>query len=230
MCGMTAKPVRVLIVDDDPLVRAGLRLMLGGNPQIEVVGEAADGADGVQQALSLRPAVVLMDIRMPRMDGITAIARICGPDGAPDTRVIALTTFSADDDVVKALSAGASGYLLKDTPPATIVEAVGRVAAGEPMLSPSVTEGLIRRVAGGEVSPRDARTEAARQALASLTERERDVAVAVGRGLANQEIADELFMSVATVKAYVSRLLAKLEADNRVQIAIIVHDAGDLPG
>lgn len=212
--------VRVLIVDDDPLVRSGLRLILGGAPDVEVVGEAGDGSQGIDQVASLRPDVVLMDIRMPVMDGIEATRRMCAsPDGP---RVIVLTTFSADDDVTQALGAGAGGYLLKDTAPADIVEAVVRVARGEPMLSPEVTRTLIAHVREGD----DPQRRESRARFDDLTERERDVALGVGRGLSNADIADELFMSVATGKAYVSRLMVKLEAENRVQIALRVHDAG----
>ena len=214
-------PIRVLIVDDDALVRSGLRLMLGGADDVDVVGEAGDGADGERAAADLAADVVLMDIRMPVMDGIEATRRIAETAGS---RVIVLTTFSADDDVHHALAAGADGYLLKDTPPADIVVAIRRVAAGEPMLSPSVTETLIRGVRDGHGAHRAPAEVPAW--VAGMTERERDVALAVGRGLSNAEIADELFMSVATVKAYVSRLMAKIGADNRVQVALRVHEAG----
>jgi len=180
---------RVLIVDDDPLVRSALALMLGGQDDLEVVGEAVDGRDGVELARSLRPDVVLMDIRMPRLNGLDATRELHSRADPP--RVIVLTTFDADDHVVGALAAGADGFLLKDTPPV--------------------------------VSGRTAQAEAR---LATLTERETEVALAVGRGLSNAEIAGELFLSVPTVKAHVSRLFDKLTVTNRVQIAILVHDAG----
>ena len=212
---------RVLIVDDDPLVRSALALMLGGGPDLEVVGEAGDGREGVALARRTRPDVVLMDIRMPVLNGLEATRLLHGEPDPP--HVIVLTTFDADDQVRAALAAGADGFLLKDTPPAQIVEAIAKVADGEPMLSPSVTRGLISRLREEEGEDRSA---TARGRLAALTEREHDVALAVGRGLSNAEIARELHLSVPTVKAHVSRLFDKLGATNRVQIAICVHDAG----
>ena len=220
---MSDRPIRVVIVDDDPLVRAGLGLMLGGAPQLEIVGEAGDGAEGLELIDRVRPDVVLMDIRMPRMDGLVATQRLSERPDPP--KVIVLTTFDADEYVVRALAHGATGFLLKDPSPPSIIEAIEKVAAGEPMLSPSVTAQLIRQVVG---SPNgDAgKAEAAAARLAKLSEREREVAVAVGQGKSNAEIAGELYMSLATVKAHVSHILAKLELANRVQIAICVHDAG----
>jgi DNA-binding NarL/FixJ family response regulator len=220
--GVTVEPViRVLIVDDDPLVRSALQLMLGGQPDLEVIGEAPDGRAGVQAAREQQPDVVLMDIRMPLLNGLEATRALHADPDPP--RVIVLTTFDADEHVLGALVAGADGFVLKDTPPQEIVTAIRRVAAGDPMLSPSVTATLIRQVrdGGGED-----RTAEARQRLDALTEREREVAVAVGRGLSNAEIAGELYLSVPTVKAHVSRLFDKLRVTNRVQIAICVHDAG----
>jgi DNA-binding NarL/FixJ family response regulator len=211
----------VLVVDDDALVRSGLAMILGGAPDIELVGEAVDGRDGVQAARSLRPDIVLMDIRMPVMNGIEATERLGSWDEPP--KVIVLTTFDADDFVAQALGAGASGFLLKDTPPASIIEAIRRVADGDPMLSPSVTARLIAQVTAAR--PPD-RTRLAQDRLARLTEREREVAVAVGQGLSNAEVAGRLHLSVPTVKAHIGRLFTKLEVDNRVQIAICVHDAG----
>lgn len=211
----------VVIVDDDPLVRSALTLMLGGQPDLRVVGEAADGRAGLAVARQLRPDVVLMDIRMPHLDGVTATQELHRDPDPP--RVIVLTTFDADDHVVAALGAGAEGFLLKDTPPAEIVAAIRAVAAGDPMLSPSVTRTLIDRVRAGGV---DDRAAVARERLDRLTDRERDVALCVGRGLSNAEIASELYLSVPTVKAHVSRLFEKLEVTNRVQIAICTHDAG----
>jgi DNA-binding NarL/FixJ family response regulator len=218
-------PVRVVLVDDDPLVRAGLGLMLGGAPQLVIVGEAADGAEALTVIDRVRPDVVLMDIRMPRMDGLAATQRLA--EQAHPPRVIVLTTFDADEYVLQALAAGATGFLLKDSSPEVIVEAVQRVATGEPMLSPSVTAQLIRRVVGDHAASADGdRATAAAAQLAALSEREREVAVAVGRGRSNAEIAAELYMSVPTVKAHVSHILVKLGLTNRVQVAICVHDAG----
>jgi len=213
--------IRVLLVDDDPLVRSALSLMLGGPGDIGVVGEAADGAEGLDRARELRPDVVLMDIRMPVLDGLEATRRLLRDPSPP--RVIVLTTFDADENVVRAVAAGADGFLLKDTPPAQIVEAIRRVADGEAMLSPSATRSLVSRVRADAAGDRSAD---ARRRLEALTDREREVAVAVGAGLSNAEIAASLHLSVPTVKTHVSRLLDKLGATNRVQIAICVHDAG----
>ncbi|WP_299950829.1 response regulator transcription factor [uncultured Modestobacter sp.] len=220
---MTA-PVRVLVVDDDPLVRAALAMVLGGADDLVLVGEAADGAEVPAAVARTGPDVVLMDIRMPRTDGLTATEQLTQQRDAPE--VIVLTTFDADDQVLRALRAGASGFLLKDTPPATIVDAVRRVAAGEPMLSPTVTRRLMAHVATAEpaASGPDRRT-LARARLDLLSDREREVALAIGRGLSNAQIGSELYLSVATVKAHVSRLLVKLELTNRVQIALLTHDA-----
>ncbi|CAM5427760.1 DNA-binding response regulator OS=Streptomyces alboniger OX=132473 GN=CP975_29390 PE=4 SV=1 [Streptomyces alboniger] len=216
---MTA--IRLLLVDDDPLVRAGLSLMLGGAADIEIVGEAADGSEVEALVDRTRPDVVLMDIRMPAMDGLTATERLRRRAEAP--QVVVLTTFHADEQVLRALRAGAAGFVLKDTPPAEILDAVRRVAAGDPVLSPTVTRRLMDQAAG---TTADTRRTRARERIAALNDREREVAVAVGRGLANAEIATELFMSVATVKTHVSRILAKLDLNNRVQVALLAYDAG----
>jgi DNA-binding NarL/FixJ family response regulator len=218
-----AAGINVVLVDDDPLVRAGLAMILGGASDISIVGEAADGRDGLAVIADSKPDVVLMDIRMPHMDGLEATAQLAR--GADGPAVIVLTTFDADEYVVRALREGATGFLLKDTPPASIVDAVRKVADGEPMLSPSVTAQLIRQVS--ETSPirADDRARDARARLAALSEREQEVAAAVGTGKSNAEIAGDLYMSVATVKAHVSRIMTKLEAANRVQVAICVHDA-----
>ena len=212
--------IRVLLVDDDALVRAGLRMILSSSEELEVVGEAADGADAVAAVQASRPDVVLMDIRMPGMDGITATSALRRLSNPP--HVIVLTTFQADEHVMSAIRAGADGFLLKDTPPTEIVNAVKLVAAGEAMLSPSVTRTLLAHLGTDETSDR---RRLAVQRLSSLTEREHEVATAVGSGASNAEIAASLYMSEATVKAHVSRLLTKLDLTNRVQIAILVHDA-----
>lgn len=216
-----SEPIRVLIVDDDPLVRSALSLMLGGQDDLIVVGEAPDGRAGIAVARDLSPHVVLMDIRMPVLDGLAA-TRALHSDPTPP-RVIVLTTFDADDYVVEALAAGADGFLLKDTPPAEILGAIRKVAVGDPMLSPSVTRTLIERV---RTDTGDARSADAQRRLGRLTERERQVATAVGRGLSNAEIARGLHLSVPTVKGHVSKLFEKLETTNRVQIALCVRDAG----
>jgi len=218
---MTESATRVLIVDDDPLVRSALALMLGGQADLDVVGEAGDGREGVDKARRLAPDVVLMDIRMPRLNGLDATRELHARPEPP--RVIVLTTFDADEHVFGALAAGADGFLLKDTPPAEIVAAIRKVSAGQPMLSPSVTRTVLQRL---RTEDNDGRTNEAETRLACLTDRERDVALAVGRGLSNAEIAAELYLSVPTVKAHVSRLFDKLHVTNRVQIAILVHDAG----
>ncbi len=215
--------IRVLLVDDDALVRSGLRMMLAGAESLEVVGEAADGRDALGAVDLHRPDVVLMDIRMPQLDGIRATRLLAAQPDPP--AVLVLTTFDADELVLRALQAGAAGFLLKDSPPAEIVRAIELVHAGDGMLSPAVTRRLISMVAGD--SDAGARAERARDRLATLSPRERDVAFAVGRGLGNAEIAATLHLSVATVKGHVSRLLDKLEVDNRVQIALLVQAAGE---
>jgi len=212
---------RVLVVDDDPLVRSALSLMLGGQADLEVIGEAGDGREGVDLARSLQADVILMDIRMPVLNGLDATRELHA--GTDPPRIIILTTFDADEHVFGALEAGADGFLLKDTPPAEIVAAIRRVASGDPMLSPSVTRTLIQRVRADGAGHRSAQAEGR---LAMLTAREREVALAVARGLSNTEIGGELYLSLPTVKAHVSRLYDKLEVTNRVQIAILVHDAG----
>ncbi|MFZ0161081.1 MAG: response regulator transcription factor [Kineosporiaceae bacterium] len=212
--------VRVLLVDDDALVRAGLRLILSSTEDLEVVGEADDGAGAVAAVRQHRPDVVLMDIRMAQMDGITATAALRRLDAPP--QVIVLTTFQADEQVMSALRAGASGFLVKDTPPADIINAIRLVASGDAIISPSVTRTLLSHFGDGPASDR---RRAAAQRLATLTDREREVAAAVGAGASNAEVAATLFMSEATVKAHVSRLFSKLDVVNRVQIAIVVHDA-----
>ncbi|MGW6441527.1 response regulator [Lentzea sp. NPDC055074] len=211
--------VRLVLVDDDPLVRAGLRMILGGAGNIDLVGEAADGRDAIDVILRERPDVVLMDVRMPRMDGLEAARRL--RDRGSPARVVVLTTFDTDEMVFTALREGAAGFLLKDTRPADIVAAVHRVALGEPMLSPSVTSRLIA------VATRqgDSRQRTARALLARLTDRERQVATAIAEGATNAEIAESLHLGLATVKTHVGSVFAKLEVTNRVQVARCLYDA-----
>ena len=212
---------RLLIVDDEALVRAGLKMILESADDLLVVAEADDGADAVEMVRLHRPDVVLMDIRMPRLDGLAATRDVQALPDPP--KVVVLTTFDLDDYVFLALQAGASGFLLKDTPPRELVQAVRVVAAGDAMLSPAVTRRLIGHFAA---SGRTDRQRAAESRLKALTNREREVLAAVGRGLSNADIGRELFLSEATVKAHVSRVLVKLDATNRVQVAILAHDAG----
>lgn len=214
-----AGPIRVLVVDDDPLVRNALTMMLGGLSDISVLGEATDGTE-VESAVDTHvPDVVLMDIRMPKVDGLVATELLRRRARPPE--IIVLTTFDTDEHVVRALRAGASGFLLKDTAPAQLVEAVRRVAAGEPILSPTVTRQLIDQI----TDPAEDDKRRAQDRLAALSERERDVALALGQGQANAEIAAALYMSVPTVKAHITRILTKLDMNNRVQIALLAHDA-----
>jgi DNA-binding NarL/FixJ family response regulator len=212
--------IRVLLVDDEQLVRAGLRMILESADDVTVVAEAADGAEAVTQARRHRPDAVLMDIRMPEVDGLTATRQITGLPDPP--KVIVLTTFELDEYVHTALEHGAVGFLLKDTPPRDLLNAVRTVAAGNAMLSPTVTKRLIEQFNGGG----SARAVEARRQLEPLTEREREVVVGVALGLSNAEIGTQLHMSEATVKAHLSRVLTKLALGNRVQVAILAHRAG----
>jgi DNA-binding NarL/FixJ family response regulator len=218
--GGGGRPVRVLLVDDDALVRSGLAMMFDAFDEIELVGSIGDGIDVPDAVERMRPDVVLMDIRMPRIDGLTATATLRAKREPPE--VIVLTTFDTDEHVVRALQAGASGFLLKHTPPGEIVNAVRRVAAGEPMMSPEVLRKMIGFVAAVDSSPRQ---KQARAAIARLSPGERDVALLVAEGRTNQEIGATLLMSTATVKAYVTRIFAKLSLTNRVQVALMVHDS-----
>jgi DNA-binding NarL/FixJ family response regulator len=209
-----------VLVDDEQLVRSGLRMILESAGDIEVVGEAGDGGGAVDQVRLHRPEVVLMDIRMPAMDGLAATRELTALPDPP--RIIILTTFELDEYVHTALENGAVGFLLKDTPPRDLIHAVHTVAEGNAMLAPSVTRRLIAEFAARN----SAEAVAARKRLEALTDREREVAVAVAKGLSNAEIARLLFMSEATVKAHVSHVLAKLDLTNRVQAAMLVHNAG----
>jgi DNA-binding NarL/FixJ family response regulator len=213
--------IRVLIVDDDPLVRAGLTMMLGGAAGVEVVGEASDGSEVLGALDRHRADVVLMDLRMPKVDGIEAMELVRRQPQPP--AVLVLTTFDTDDQVLRALRRGAAGFLVKDTPPAEIVRAIELVAAGESMLSPTVTRRLIDRLAGD--GDADARHGEAAALLSELSPRDREIAAAIAQGKSNAVIAAELHLSVATIKSHVSAMLAKLQLDNRVQIALLVQDA-----
>nr|WP_174238142.1 response regulator transcription factor [Clavibacter michiganensis] len=216
-------PIRVVIVDDDALVRAGLAMLLGGGHGLEVVGEAADGLAAGTVIARTAPDVVLMDIRMPVCDGITATAREVAR--RPDLPVIVLTTFDADELVLGALRAGARGFLLKDTPPVDLVHAVRQVAVGRSILSPSVLDTVI-----GVAAQRDrADRTAERERFQTLTEREQEVALAIARGWSNARIAADLYLGVATVKTHVGHVLDKLGVEGRVQVAVLVHEAGLAP-
>jgi DNA-binding NarL/FixJ family response regulator len=217
--------ITVLLVDDEELVRFGLRTVLEAAGDFTVVGEAGNGADGVAAAAELRPDVVLMDIRMPVMDGLTATEQILALPDPPQVAV--LTTFHVDEYVYAALAAGAAGFLLKDTPPRQIAAAVRAVADGTASLSPAVTTTLIDSYVGRKAVPR--RVEALRK-VDGLSDREREVLVLLGSGESNAELAKRLFVSEATVKTYVSRLLTKLDIANRTQAAILAHEAGLLEG
>lgn len=215
--------IRVVIVDDDALVRTGLSMILGGDPELTVVGQATNGAEAIDLVARERPDVVLMDIRMPVRDGLSATEELAAAAGAP--RIIVLTTFDTDEMVLRALRVGAAGFLLKDTPPARLVEAVKTVTTGAPTLSPQVTAQVIAAATAPDRAAGTATRDQARRRLAELTDRELEVARAVGKGRANAEIAAELYMSIATVKAHVGRALSKINAENRVQLALLVHDA-----
>ena len=217
--------VRVLLVDDEELVRFGLRTVLESVGGFEVVGEAGDGAAGVRAARELRPDVVLIDIRMPMMDGLAATRAILSLPDPPQVAV--LTTFHVDEYVHEALAAGAAGFLLKDTPPRQIAAAVQAVADGTATLSPAVTRAVIDSYVDRRAAPR--RAEALRR-LAGLSDREREVLQGLGRGESNADVAARLYVSEATVKTYVSRLLTKLDLSNRTQAAILAHEAGLLEG
>lgn len=213
-------PIRVLIVDDDALVRAGLVMMLREASDIEVVAEAADGREALSTLAHMDVDLVLMDIRMPQLDGLSATETIRARPRPPE--VIVLTTFDADAHIHRALSAGAAGFLLKDTPPQQIVESIRRVADGEPVLSPSVLKALIERTFAGETATRATET---RDRLAVLNERERSVADDVGSGMTNAEISDHLYIAIPTVKTHVSAAMTKLGLSNRVQLALLIHEA-----
>jgi len=214
--------IRVLLVDDQALLRTGFRMMLSAEPDLHVVGEAGDGAAAVDLARRLHPDVILMDIRMPGMDGIEATRRLAGPGVADPIRVLMLTTFGLDEYVVEALRAGASGFLLKDSSPEDLIEAIHVIAAGEALLAPSVTRRLLDRFA----SRLPALAATSNPALAELTERELEVLRLVAQGLSNAEIADRLVVSETTVKTHVAHVFAKLDLHDRVQAVILAYQAG----
>jgi DNA-binding NarL/FixJ family response regulator len=219
----------VVLVDDQRLVRAGFQALLDSEADIEVVGQAADGAQGLELVRRTRPDVVLMDVRMPVLDGLAATARITADPSLSNTRVVVLTTFELDEYVFGALRAGASGFLLKDVEPADLLTAVRVVADGEALLAPRLTRRLIEAfVAGGGVEPTvtGAASSAAVEQLAQLTPREREVLGLVGRGLSNGEIAERLVVSPLTAKTHVARLFAKLPARDRAQLVVIAYESG----
>jgi DNA-binding NarL/FixJ family response regulator len=215
--------IRVVVADDQELVRTGFSLILGSDPGMEVVAQAADGVAVVAAARELKPDVVLMDIRMPEMDGIEATRHITGSPATAGVRVLVLTTFDGDEYVVDALRAGASGFLLKDTPPAELINAVSVVAAGDALLSPAITLRLIDRFVRVD-EPQPGSSEV--RVLPPLTQREQEVLASVAEGLSNTEIADRLVVSYSTVKTHVSHLLTKLDARDRAQLVMIAHRAG----
>ncbi len=213
--------IRVVVVDDQSMVRAGFRMLLGGEPDIEVVAEASNGLEAVDKAARFRPTVVLMDIRMPDLDGLEATRRILGADGT--TRVLILTTFDLDEYVYEALRAGASGFVLKDDPPEQLLAAIRIVAGGNALLSPSITKRVIKQFTRipNPAPPRQ---------LDELTERERDVFRLIARGLSNVEIGRELYISETTVKTHVTHILQKLELRDRVQAVVLAYETGLFDG
>ncbi|MEU9293593.1 response regulator transcription factor [Streptomyces sp. NPDC048266] len=218
---MAGQSIRVVIADDEPLIRAGIRMILTSDPEIEVVGEAADGRAAVEAARTHAADVVLLDIQMPVLDGLSALPEL--RRAAPRARVIVLTTFGERENVLRALEHGGAGFLLKDTAPAELIRAVRAAAAGDAYLSPAATRHVVERLATGREA---VRAEQARGRVAGLSEKERDVLALLGEGLSNADAGKRLHMSEATVKTYVSRILAKLDCENRVQAALLARDAG----
>ncbi|MET8805830.1 response regulator transcription factor [Streptomyces sp. NPDC004546] len=217
--------IRVLVCEDQALVRAGFVTILSAQPDMEVVGEAVDGREAIRIAQELKPDVVVMDIRMPLLDGIEATRRLAGPDSASPARILVVTTFNVDEYVYEALRAGASGFLLKDAPPPELINAVRVVARGESLLAPAVTRTLIGRFAE-RVRPSTAPASPERERLKVLTPREHEVLLLISQGLSNAEIATELVISHETVKTYVSRILTKLDLRDRVQAVVLAYRAG----
>lgn len=218
---MAGQRIRVVIADDEPLIRAGIRMILTSDAEIEVVAEAANGREAVEEARAHAADVVLLDIQMPVLDGLSALPEL--RRAAPTARVIVLTTFGERENVLRALEHGGAGFLLKDTAPAELIRAVRAAAAGDAYLSPAATRHVVERLASGREA---ARAEEARGRVASLSEREREVLALLGEGLSNADAGKRLHMSEATVKTYVSRILAKLGCENRVQAALLARDAG----
>ncbi|MER8232248.1 response regulator [Streptomyces sp. NPDC101490] len=218
---MAGQPIRVVIADDEPLIRAGIRMILNSDQEIEVVGEAADGRQAIEAARAHAADVVLLDIQMPVLDGLSALPEL--RRAVPTARVIVLTTFGERENVLRALEHGGSGFLLKDTAPAELIRAVRAAASGDAYLSPAATRHVVERLA----SSREAsRAEEARGRVAGLSEKERGVLALLGEGLSNADAGRRLHMSEATVKTYVSRILSKLSCENRVQAALLARDAG----
>ncbi|MFJ3922502.1 response regulator [Streptomyces sp. NPDC090022] len=218
---MTSKVIKVVIADDEPLIRAGIRMILTSDPGIEVVAEAPDGRQAVELARAHHPDVVLLDIQMPVLDGLSALAEL--RRAVPQARALILTTFGERENVMRALAEGGAGFLLKDTAPGELIGAVRAAAAGDAYLSPGATRHVVDQLTSGQAV---ARGEDARRRVDALSERERGVLALLGEGLSNAEAGRRLHMSEATVKTYVSRILAKLECDNRVQAALLARDAG----
>lgn len=217
---MKKQAIRVLIVDDEELVRRGFAALIDAEPGFEMVGEARDGAEAIERIRSTRPDVVLMDIRMPTLDGIAATRRIVHDDTLAASRVLVLTTFDLDQYVYDALRAGASGFLLKDTAPQQLLDAIQVVASGDALIAPSITRRLISEFVA-RPNPSDATSR-----LEALTERERDVLTEVGRGFNNAEIAEHLYISPLTAKTHVSRILAKLDVRDRPQLVVLAYETG----
>ncbi|MEU4076073.1 DNA-binding response regulator [Streptomyces venezuelae] len=218
---MAGQPIRVVIADDEPLIRAGIRMILNSDPDIQVVAEAADGRQAVEAARAHAADVVLLDIQMPVLDGLSALPEL--RRAAPSSRVIVLTTFGERENVLRTLEHGGAGFLLKDTAPAELIGAVRAAAAGDAYLSPAATRHVVERLAAGREMTR---AEEARGRVAGLSEKEREVLALLGEGLSNADAGKRLHMSEATVKTYVSRILAKLDCENRVQAALLARDAG----
>ena len=214
--------IRVLLVDDQQLVRTGFRMILADEDGIEVVGEAANGREAVKTAAELHPDVIVMDLRMPEMDGLEATRQLVGDEADAGPRILILTTFDADEHVVEALRAGASGFLLKDAPPADFAKAIRIIASGEALLAPSVTRRLLGRFAQLSVPTDETHT----QRIAELTEREHEVLELVAMGLSNREIAERLTLAEPTVKTHVSHMLIKLDLRDRTQLVVLAYEAG----